>query len=294
MAHKPKRDHFVPQLLIRQFMNADGRVFCFDKKHRSIPEREHGNAPKDILHRAQFYTDSLGNLDNELYKRIEREFSPHLVRLLKAPEIAATSAGFGKATIEWIAAQATRTPLVPALAEDILKRHGPIEVLADEKQRPVLYNCARIQQYQRLIAVMRSPRWRWRMWRASPPSCFVLGDHPVCWTTTSMAMGFMLLVPFSPRLMLVGGSDDGHEVFRAREIIRGVNGYIASWADRFVYSSSLQALEAIEQMFKTSGDPEHDEWMRYASGPFHGQSLRVAAGHPPDDFNANDLIRRFQ
>ena len=59
-------DHFVPRLLIRQFCNSKGRIYCFDKEKGRIPDREVGNTPREILHKKAFYADPLGNLDEEL------------------------------------------------------------------------------------------------------------------------------------------------------------------------------------------------------------------------------------
>ena len=60
MRNKKRRDHFVQRLLIRQFLNDQGRVFCFDKAKPGIPDREHGNQPKNILYKRGYYEDENG------------------------------------------------------------------------------------------------------------------------------------------------------------------------------------------------------------------------------------------
>ena len=286
------RDHFVPRFHIRQFCNTNGRVFCFDKRSRSIPDRTFGNAPRDILYGNSLYTDQFGNLDEELYKPIERTFAPHLVRLAKDPTSAAREAGFGRAIIDWIAAQYSRTALLPDTVDDILRKLEPA-ALVDQTALAVLHNQKRIEEYEFMIKVMTAPRWKWRMWRSSGERRFVLGDHPVCNTYTNMDMGFMLFIPITPTLMLCGGSQEGHEVVRQREILRGINGLIASWCTRFVYSACLQELDSLVDMMRAQGDPEHDEWIRYAQHPHHGTALRIRESDAPPGDHRHALLDEF-
>ena len=291
MAHVAKRDHFVSRFHIRQFCNNEGRVFCFDKQKVSIPERTIGNCPKDILFGRSLYKDDFGDLDRELYKPIEDSFAPHLVRLVRSPEEAAGHSGFGKALIDWIAAQCTKTTLVKSAVEVSLEkdREGTVDVnMASQAE----LNHIRIELYKELVRLMDQPKWKWKLWK-SDTRRFVLGDHPICNTTPNMAMGFMLFVPLTPSLMLCGGSVQGHEVIRKREILHGINGYIASWCERFVYSCCLEELESLVDMMQFKNDPEHDLWIRYAKNPHHGIAQRITENEPPAGFNYRSIADSF-
>lgn len=286
------KDHIVPQLLIRQFCNEEGRVFCFDKKKRRIPNRELGNTPNEILRFRGYYRDPEGNLDVELYQSIEQAFGPHLARLVIDPWQASQEEGFGRALIEWIAAQVSRTELIPLSIQAAIERVGEVSEW-NESDIALEVRRSRINSFKSLVQLMALPKWEWKLWKSDDERRFVLSDHPVVNTTTDTAMGYMLFVPLSPTQMLIGGSNDGHQVVKEREILRGINGLIFSWSQRYTYSASLPELESIAHMFEPTGDEEHEEWMRYAREPHHGIAKRIREESIPKDIDPDFLKKAF-
>src|SRR5687767_12598453 len=67
--------HIVPQLMIRRFAAANGRLLELFKPTLSIGK---WRWPKGILYRQDVYRDRAGDLDSELLKRIENKFEQML------------------------------------------------------------------------------------------------------------------------------------------------------------------------------------------------------------------------
>lgn len=286
------KDHIVPQLLIRQFCNDNGRVFCFDKKKRQIPNSGRGNTPKEILRFRGYYQDPIGNLDVELYQEIEHLFAPHLTRIVSDPWQASQQEGFGKALIVWIASQVSRTELIPLSVKSIIGKFQDISEWTDDDISLKVRRC-RILTFGSILRLMKLPKWKWKLWAPDDERRFVLSDHPVVNTTADTAMGFMIFVPLSPTLMLIGGSAEGHQIVKEREILRGINGLIFSWSYRYTYSSCLPELESIAHMYEPTGDFEHEKWMRYAKEPHHGIGVRITEEEIPEDYDPDFLMKAF-
>src|SRR5262245_40267025 len=142
---KKKRDHFVQQQLIRKFTKLDGLVFCFDKTKGLVPDRVHGNHPRDILHKRGYYVDDIGNLDDALYKPIEDRFAPHLLRLVEDAPRAVAQPNARPAMDEWVAAQVTRSQQLENLVRAYRARFGP---LLDEDGVPLRLNSVRVDFFQ--------------------------------------------------------------------------------------------------------------------------------------------------
>lgn len=286
------KEHFVPQMLIRQFTNNDGRIFCFDKKNCRIPDRVYGNSPRDIMYIKGYYDDPKGNLDAELYKEIENRFAPHLTRLIENPWNASQEKGFGRSLLDWMAAQISRTDLIPLSLKAILRKYNEEEKWSPE-EFAVKVRELRIKQFHFFLRLMSLPKWKWKLWVSDDERKFVLSDHPVVNTTTDTAMGLMIFFPFSPFQILVGGSMEGHRIIEEREILLAINGYIFSWSHRFTYSVCLPELESIQHMYHTTGDIEHDNWMLYAREPYHGIARKIMEVDPPYDYNNDFILNSF-
>ena len=201
--------------------------------------------------------------------------------------------GFTKALIDWIAAQTSRTELIPALTEEILRKDGPAELLEEPGGLAATTHLVRLENFKSMVELMQLPKWKWKMYKSTDSRRFVLGDHPVCNTTTSMEMGFMLFVPISPVLILVGGSIEGQVMVKDGEILRGINAYIFSYSRRFTYSACLEELDLIQAMCDAKGDSGHDAFMTLAREPHHGLSRRVQENDPPPDHDPDSLRKQF-
>jgi hypothetical protein len=82
-----KRQHFVPQMLLRRFVNTDGRLYFFNK---NFPEkRVLASPPKDVFVQNHIYTerDKHGNKDNsleEMYAEIEGQANGIIEKIIVA------------------------------------------------------------------------------------------------------------------------------------------------------------------------------------------------------------------
>lgn len=268
-----RRDHFVQQLLIRQFRNERERVFCFDKRERRIPDRVHGNHPRNILYKRGYYTDQLGNLDDALYKPIEDRFAPFLHMMVKDITNAVRQPGVIPALNDWMAAQLSRTQQIEVMIRAYARRVGRNDYLASLDNRDGLLNCVRVQVFRSELKELRSCSWRAYHADQDEKHRFVLSDEAAIKTPPAWATGTMFLVPLSPSVILAGGTERGHAVLQepSRNILPfGINGLAASFAHRFVYSHNLRELESIEAMFNYKADHEHDSWMQRAIHPNFG------------------------
>jgi len=270
---RKNRDHFVPRLLIRQFTNHQGRVFCLDKQKRSIPERDHGNLPRDILFRRGYYFDNLGNLDDELYKPIENAFAPHLLNLVANVQQALATADCGDALLDWMAAQLSRTQEVEAFFRSYAERYDRSEMTDGLRHKDGQLNSWRLECFHRNRESMKACEWRVYTADENEPRRFVLGDEPVIRTLRCWATGTMYLMPLSSRQLVAGGTAHGHRALtdpRRNILPGGINGLALSCSRRFVYAARLLELNGLLSMFDIKGDPEHDAWMREASQPYFG------------------------
>lgn len=275
---KKHRDHFVPRLLIRQFLNERGRAFCFDKRERRIPDRIHGNQPRDILHQKGYYTDTLGSLDDELYRHIENEFAPHLLAMVRDIRSAILRPGVTAALQDWVAAQLSRTQLIQLMVTSYLK-HRRSEGAAKDPTRSGFLNSMRLHEYRRELNEIRGCTWRAYWADEHEKGQFVLSDQAAIKTPEAWATGTMYIVPLSPTLIVAAGPERGHDALRdpSRNILPlGLNGVAMSYAYRFVFSPRLPELESLSSMFEVTDDPEHQRWMKHASEPCFGleQSVR--------------------
>jgi len=253
-------------------------VYCYDKKQRKIPDRVHGNQPKDILFRRNYYTDALGNIDADVYKPIEDAFAPHLLAMTQDVHAAVKRPGILRALREWVAAQLTRTQQVELIIRAYAKRFNRPDYLKELEQGQGILNSTRFDFFERILADLERCSWRMYWADANERRRFVLGDEPAIETPEAWATGRMYLVPLSARILLAGGSERGHHAIRdaRRNIIPGgINGLAASHAHRFIYSGNLRELEFIDSMFMISGDPEHDDWMKFAREPNFGLQLML-------------------
>jgi len=267
---KKNRDHFVQRLLIRQFANPDGRVFCFDKRTGTVPDRLWGNQPKDILYKRGYYTDDLGDLDAALYKPIEERFAPHMLKLVADARSAVAQPEARPAMDEWVAAQVTRSQQLEQLVRVYRARFGS---LRDEDGAQLRLNSVRVDFFRMELAKIRRCTWR-AYWAADDePRDFVLGDEPVIVTPPDWAIGDMYLVPLSPKVLIAGGTERAHAALRdsRRHILPyGVNGLAMSYSHRYVYARRLIELDVLASMFEITDGSEHEAWMRDAREPHFG------------------------
>jgi len=284
------RDHFVPQLLIRRFTNEQGRVFCFDKKTRRVPDRIHGNKPRDVLHKPKYYLDQLGDLDAEFYKPIEDEFGPHLSALLEDVHQALSRPGLTSVLNAWVASQASRTQFAERLLEVYGLRFGREDMLDDLRNRRGLLRDLRMDLFE--CALHRLDRSQWRFYRADKDERreFVLSDEAVVETPPAWATGRMFIVPLSPTAMVAAGDDRGHAALRDPErniLPLGLNGVAMSYAYRFVYSRRLLELDTLASIFEITGGSDHDAWVRHAAHAHFGMDLML------DEADESDLRQHF-
>ena len=78
-----RRQHVVPQQMIRRFTNANGVLFALRKPDLTILAKI--KRPKGVLWREDYYKDATGDLDAQWLTPIEQRFAGHYPALADHP-----------------------------------------------------------------------------------------------------------------------------------------------------------------------------------------------------------------
>ncbi len=81
-----RRQHFVSQFTIRQFLGGRDRLYCLDKSTLAVTDRAHGNKPADILNRAYYYTTDSDDFDGDIVRPLEDQLAPLCQRIAENPD----------------------------------------------------------------------------------------------------------------------------------------------------------------------------------------------------------------
>lgn len=122
---RPKRHHYVPQFVLRQFRDAHGQLHLFDKKR----ERLYCGAPNSVFfekHLYRIFTPPTGEPSHEVEKRlssIESEASPVVQKILRSARYGVNPGLSAEERYAWAHlyhAQSRRTPenLASCLKDD--------------------------------------------------------------------------------------------------------------------------------------------------------------------------------
>src|SRR6185295_5165693 len=105
-----KRQHVVPQQMIRRFAGDDGKLVELLKPELRIGMRR--RSPKSILFRDDVYKDRAGDFDSELLTPVEQKFAGVYDDVVAMKDLDGHK---GAALVDWIAAMLVRTELVRRL-----------------------------------------------------------------------------------------------------------------------------------------------------------------------------------
>jgi hypothetical protein len=232
-----KRQHIVPQQMIRNFAGSDGKLSEMIKPEFRIGTRRRG--PKGILFQDDFYRDSVSDFDAELLTPVEQKFARVYPEVLKASRL---NGHQGAAFIDWVAAMLVRTQLISAMMPTfpdglpipIAEQLRNAKKLLDNLGRSSLFTV-----YQDLFA---RTGWRWKFMRFPQP-CLVLTDHPVGITSIFQEGGQMVVVPLAHNTALIGGARDAIEGMRDATPL-DLNFFSVAWAHRYIFASDKAILEA--------------------------------------------------
>jgi hypothetical protein len=287
-----KRQHIVPQQMIRNFAGSDGKLIELIKPTLKIATRR--RSPKSILFRDDVYRDSVSDFDAELLTPVEQKFAQVYPRVL---ERATLNGDEGAALVDWIAAMLVRTqlitglmPLAPSdlpadLPPQLKDRVAEAKKLLDNMTRSNLFT-----MYQDLLA---RQRWRWKF-RKFPIPCLALSDHPVGITSIHQEGGQMVIVPMSSKVVLIGGARDAIERMRDA-IAMDYNFFAAAYAHRSVFACERPILEEVVGSLSDTS-PFPPERVRAARQPFFGAPHRIRermkSETMPQDFDPGAALQK--
>ena len=182
--NRPKRHHYVPEMLLRNFANENARLYFFhrDSEERCVRDIE----PRNFCVECELYTvyDENGDADVSLEKelgRLEEEAKPVITEIIenaragKAPGLTPSEK---ETWNRFFMCQCGRTPDITneVLSRGKKKTKEEISELREELGRDLFYDLPNPPEYRLkilgdkglLIAVIRSPK-----------KSFVIGSHPI-------------------------------------------------------------------------------------------------------------------
>lgn len=198
-----RRQHVVPQMMIRKFAAEDGKVLELCKPSLRIGTRR--RSPRGVLFIDNFYLDLVSNLDSDLLMPIEQNFARYYPSILEEEQPRELCGERGAALIDWIAAMLCRTRAFICMAKVIVQREGETHVELVSQ----LANEFRVRWFRECKDILTRSDFRWAI-KLFPDEChIVLTDNPVCQTNGLGQGGAILMVPLSGRKILIGGLSAG-------------------------------------------------------------------------------------
>jgi hypothetical protein len=172
-----RRQHIVPQQMIRRFAGLDHKLFGMKKSDLQIEKRKHG--PKGILVEDDFYKDTVSDFDAGLLWQIEQKFAHIYSKIVNNEPIDGHG---GAALIDWIASMLVRTRLVNILIGTV--PNGLPKSIEEPLRNAVklFVNVERAELFKLYQDLMTRVGWSWKK-RRFPDQCLILTDHPVCITS---------------------------------------------------------------------------------------------------------------
>lgn len=271
-----RRQHLIPQMMIRKFTGEDGKVLELHKPSLRIGTRR--RSPRGILFIDNFYLDLVSNLDSDLLIPIEQNFARYYPSIVDQERPRELSGEGGAALVDWVAAMLCRTSAFICIAKVIAQTENEnlVELVSQ------LANEFRSHWFREWQDILTRADFRWKM-KVFPDEChIVLTDNPICQTNGLEQGGAILIVPLSKRHILFGGHQQATE--RCRDITLGqVNAFLAGWADKSIFSSDRNTLEAVKLNLEGNGTVGTDQWCEAARKPFFGNSDRIQLAQFPSE-----------
>lgn len=282
-----KRQHIIPQQMIRQFTGEDGKLVELLKPEFRIGTRR--RSPKGILFRDNFYKDRVSDFDAELLTPVEQKFASVYDAVLARDQLDGHQ---GAAFIDWVAAMLVRTQLVgdimPMAPDDIPKTIADVFPDHLDELKRLVDNIGRSNMFHMYQDLFIREGWNWK-WRRFPPEAgeLIITDHPVCTTSAATGDGFMVIVPLSRNTVLYGGGDDAIGKMRGARPA-DLNFFLTAWAHHHIFAGTNNTLKNIQESLSENSEYPQEQ-VALARKPLYGLPdrirERIRSGELPDDFD---------
>lgn len=290
-----KRDHIVPQMMIRQFTCDDGMLIELIKPDLHIGTRK--RTPKSILFRDDgFYRDAQIDWDVDLLQPIEQSFKHYYPDYAHGdPRCLDRNGDAGAALIDWIASMLCRTPTFKARINAVWNEQRINEITTHPHWRVFLhllpklaFNYFRDTQFTMYQDMFSRPKWCWRIRILKTESNLVLTDYPVCLINIAGATKPVILVPLTKKRILLGGANE--DIATLSELsVSDINLHLAAKAYRSIFAADRTTLESIVRELTGKGEARSPEWMEAACKPDFGLPERMRNTPIPESVNTQDF-----
>lgn len=281
-----KRRHIVPQLMIRRFAGPDGKLIELHKPTLRLGTRR--RSPSGILFQDDAYKDRVGDLDADLFQRVEQEFATHYAQIADHPWQKRVWPGeVGAAFVNWVAAMIARTSPITTMAA-VLAEANPLMRLAYAATPDVMDNIMRegwFGEWQNLLA---RPQWCWKCRIIPEARTLILTDNPVCQTNGLGPGGIVVLVPLSKHRILFGGTREAVE--RCGDMpVAHMNAFLAAWAERSIFASDAATLHEVVRHLKGEVPGSDPAWCEAARKPLFALREGAASRRPPPGLDLHEF-----
>jgi hypothetical protein len=280
-----KRQHLVPQQMIKRFCGTDGKLVELHKESLRIGSRRH--SPKGILYLDDYYRDICSDFDTDLLNTVEQKFAQYYPKIADREEPEKLCGDGGSALIDWISAMLCRTQSLAIQSQVIVQKELGSVVIIPENGLKLLRNIIRSECYNEYQDILIRPQFKWKMKRFPEGYDIVITDNPVCQTNGLQDGGQATLVPLSKRLILIGGQDKAVEKFR-EVTIDEINLFLFAWAYKSIYAAEKHTLESIKKMLEGI---DNKEWCEAARKPLFGMPERIKFKNTPSDINISQWYK---
>lgn len=273
-----RRQHIIPQMMIRRFASDDGRLIELHKPTLTIATR--WKYPRQILWIENFYRDCLSDFDAEILQGVEQRFAKYYPSIVGQNQPAQLSS---TAFVDWVAAMLCRTRAIACLSHRISREEDAFLC----KLLPLIMNTIRLNWFVEMKDIMTRSNFRWSMKVLQRECNIVLTDNPVCQTNGIRQGGQITIVPLSKKHVIVGGLQEAVDEARSWTIDQ-VNTFLAAWAEKSIFAADRSDLEIIKTNIEGDGTVGPNEWCEIARKPFFSLPDRIYSRKPPSSERLSD------
>lgn len=276
----PKRQHYVPQLLLRPFASIEKtpRLFVFDKQQGAIRRQ----ATKEVAHECGYYNFALA--DNKksslepILQAIDGKIAPVVRRITESASLASIDATQREQLAIFAAIQLARVPANRQIVRDIrgyirdhLDANRPEPGSQAEAFHSELHAVSDDEEHVHFIGHFASKAWptlakkTWMLLSSIPNRPFYTSDNPVVYTDvfrTGESVGISsptveVYFPLSPHLCISMVSPEIGEILRGKpgftQAIAGGTPMIVS-EQNVIFQRSLQVAHSTRFVFCSQAD----------------------------------------
>jgi hypothetical protein len=295
MASNGRRQHIVPQQMIRRFTNEQSKLYELYKPTLSLGTRPH--SPRGILFCDYYYDDTIKSFDEEVLKPIEQKFAAHYAEIADKPfRKKVWSSKAGAAFIGWVASHLCRTSLLVKMNKVLFGQVSSLMALAYAKNPQLANNIVRSEMFNKYQDFLSRPLWKWkcRIFPSESKTNLVITDNPVCCVLGLGSGKRVYMVPLSKKRILFGGSAEMVEKSRGLSI-RYINFSLAAWAERHIYAADKQSLENVAIDLRGEGEFTCPAvLLEAARKPLFGLPERAAANPIPNGIDLDKFWKSLK